>query len=545
MTTSPTRRSPSFLFLLTLTGLALLAAGAATWFLWPVPKPTARVQLYIPSAQPSIMFPGDNRNMGGDMFLRNQADIIKDRLFLSAALNVEGVAALPVVAAQVDQLQWLENEIKVEFPGSEFLQISMSGDRPKELLVVVEAVRQVYLKEVIEKDRTDRQGLLKQLEDIQMRYEQRSKKNRELVRQLSKDTGAIDPKGLAFLQNIYLEEFKGVMNDLVKVKSQLRELRGEIGLKPDWPEAIWPHYALLLGSFPAPGLPVNVALVGLLRDESLAALPRLRPFVSQAQLDQDPIAAELLKKIGKLKSDIITVKASSPSEAAFQKDSASLRSALDLAQKELETRRQELRSQLEEDFRARARNEALANRPQSPRQRYATALATEQALLADAQRLESITAKRNNAAVDLDALKDEIARADEFMKKAGHRMEVLKIEQDAPQRVKKFGKGSIYTPDGGEAKRMAIASSLAGLGVLLLTFAGYRFASTRNDRAGGAVASSDEEEGVAYTMRCKVCGAECIVESAVQPGEELPPELSHCEKCGAEGLEVIPLHEDD
>jgi hypothetical protein len=485
MTTPRSQRRFRSLPILILAGSVLLAAGAAMWFLQPLPKQTARTRLYVPVNPPNVLSPSEIR-LSGDAFLRNQGYIIKDRFILNAALNQPEVAKLEVLKEQTDQLQWLENEIKVDFPSPEFIQISMSGDRPQELLVLVKAVRRAYLEKTGDKDLAERDALLANLKDILDTWEGRYKVNKRKLRELQERAGAANPENMALVQKIALEELAGAQKDLVRVRSEIRQLRVEIGLRPEWHEAEWPRFVLALNTIPASISPLHFAVVGLLRDELLQdefliARPHLRPLVSQAQLDNDPIAVELLKKIGKLKVDIITVKANSSSEAAFQKDSASLRLALDLAQTELEKRRQELRSQLEVDARARARNEERANETRSPRQRYAAALALEKILTEEVQRLDEMTANKNKAAVDLAEVQDEIDKAADIIRSASKKRDALEIEQKAPPRVREFGEGEIVKPGEGERKLWTIAPmSLAGLGVIVLAFAGMGFGASKS-----------------------------------------------------------------
>ena len=189
------------------------AAGSAMWFLLPPPKNTARVQLYAPSDPPNILNRPENR-LSGEAFLRNQAYIIKDRFILNAALNDPEVAKLKVLEEQIDQLQWLESEIKVEFPGPEFIQISMSGDQPKELLELVKAVRKAYLEKTGDKELAEREAQLKALGEIQIKWENRSKTNRNRLKALQLEGGAIDTNNLAIVQKIALEELAGAQKDL-------------------------------------------------------------------------------------------------------------------------------------------------------------------------------------------------------------------------------------------------------------------------------------------------------------------------------------------
>jgi hypothetical protein len=152
---------------------------------------------------------------------------------------------------------------------------------------------------------------------------------------------------------------------------------------------------------------------------------------------------------------------------------------MDLAQKELDKRRQELHSQRQED--ARARNEERADGPRSLRQRYAAALALEKVLMEEVQRLDEMTAIKNKVAVDLAEVKDEIAKAEDIINRAARKRDALEIEQRAPPRVREFGNGSIYAPGDSERKLWTIAPmSLAGLGVIVLAFAGMGFGASKS-----------------------------------------------------------------
>ncbi len=473
MMTPRIQRSSWSFPVLVLAGLALLVAGVGIWFLRPSPKHTARTQLHVPVNPPNLLDPVENR-LTGEAFLRNQAYIIKDHFVLNAVLNDPQVAGLSVIEEQSDPLQWLRDEIRIDFPGSEFIQISMSGDRPHDLLVLVNAVRRSYLEKTTDKEIAERENQLRTLKEVRTDWEKRSQSSRKKLRMLQEQAGVIDANNMALLQKMALEEMEAARKELLRVRGEIRQLVVEIGLHPDWVDGIWPRYAAALSCLPGPALPVNVAFISLLRDEYLVARLRSRLVVSQARLDSDPIAAELLKKIGKLKADIITVKANSPSEEAFRKDSAALRSALELAQRELAQRRQELRNQLEEEARACASEPV--NRARSPRERLAVARELERRLLEEIQRLDEMKVNKNKMAVDLVDIKDEVAKAEDILRRVNQKIDQMEMEQKAPPRVREFGEGEIIKPDDRESRLWTTASvSLAGLGVVLLAFAGIRF----------------------------------------------------------------------
>ena len=65
------------------------------------------------------------------------------------ALRRPEVVALKSVAEQVNPADWLKKQIQVDNAGQIF-RISMSGNNPHELQVLVNAVTEAYLQEVVE-----------------------------------------------------------------------------------------------------------------------------------------------------------------------------------------------------------------------------------------------------------------------------------------------------------------------------------------------------------------------------------------------------------
>jgi hypothetical protein len=545
--------------LIALNGLVLLAAGAAIWFLWPLPRQTARTQLHIPLDIPNTLQRPDT-HLSGEAFLKNQAYIIKDRFVLNAALNNEKVAKLEVLKEQPDQLLWLENEIKVTFPGPEFIQISMSGERPDQLLVIINAVRKAYLEKTGDKELADREIQLKTLKDIRDDWEKRSKLNRKKMRDLQEKIGAVDPPNLALVQKVVLEELDGAQKDLVRVRSQLREFRVEIGLHPEWLEAFWPQYVVTLSSVaalspaPAPTLPVNFALIGLLHneflvsgrqvgddiEELLASDPRIGPAIQRIQILEMNIEGyrkvargDKLEKLIRPALEELEALRNQVNNFAKKKGQRAIEKAIGEDIKELlasdpiigpEIQRIQVLEMNIEGYRKIARGaqferltrpareelERLKNHVNeyakkkgkralektkngqgvTLRERYLMAKMLERTLVEEIQKLDEMTTNKNKQFVDLAELKDEIDKAEEILKSAHRKIDAIEIEQKAPPRVWEFGEGSIYTPPTALRARVAVSVTLAALGLLLLTFAGYRFHAPKPARNGEAEAES-------------------------------------------------------
>jgi hypothetical protein len=152
-----------------------------------------------------------------DIFARTQVALAKSRLVLDATLRKPEVAALQIVQAQKDPVAWLEETIQVDFkvpPTILRIGLSTNTNKPEELLVIVDALRDAYLAEVVEKENASRQKDLGRLEMMYYKHEERLRTMKEKVRNLE---GAI---GMSRKQ---LE--KALVQELFDCRQELRRAR--------------------------------------------------------------------------------------------------------------------------------------------------------------------------------------------------------------------------------------------------------------------------------------------------------------------------------
>ncbi len=82
-----------------------------------------------------------------NLFKQTQLQLIKGPNVLRLALREPGIAQLPIITEQPDPVQWLGSQLKLSYPGdSEVLEVSMTGDRPEQLVKLVNAIVDVYFK---------------------------------------------------------------------------------------------------------------------------------------------------------------------------------------------------------------------------------------------------------------------------------------------------------------------------------------------------------------------------------------------------------------
>jgi capsular exopolysaccharide synthesis family protein len=138
--------------------MAALVAGVAENRLTPVY--TVRTLVHVGTNSPSILYD----NLGGYSDQRTQIATVKSRLVRQTAVKDLAPLDLAVLRSKADPVGWLEKEIQADFTiAPEILRITLKGANPDELVLLLDGIRDAYLREVINKDRSERAARLDSL----------------------------------------------------------------------------------------------------------------------------------------------------------------------------------------------------------------------------------------------------------------------------------------------------------------------------------------------------------------------------------------------
>ena len=162
------------LFCGTLLGAVL---AYAAWSLIPT-KYESYALLRVASTPTAIGNTGDP-NKGQTAFatyIKTTAQLIKSEFVLNSALNDAKykIAELPTLAEQKDPIKYLDEKILVNYSdGSEVIRIALEGDRPDDIRKIVDAVKDAYNREVVEKELRAKTDLKLKVETAKTKLEQR------------------------------------------------------------------------------------------------------------------------------------------------------------------------------------------------------------------------------------------------------------------------------------------------------------------------------------------------------------------------------------
>ena len=197
--------------------LALVSSAlvvAAIWFfLPPAEKPTVAAKVHVASR----------------INPQRQAARVKSRLVLNAALRDPKVIAADLsVLRDRDALAWLEQEIKVDFhSGPEILRVSMVGDQTEELVVLVNAVVDAYVREFGGNRDATLKARIENLEEILKAHQDRMKRLEQLQRVLDKSIflapDVIVPEAIVLRQERIQRSIAYEQNKLFRLNADLAQ----------------------------------------------------------------------------------------------------------------------------------------------------------------------------------------------------------------------------------------------------------------------------------------------------------------------------------
>jgi capsular exopolysaccharide synthesis family protein len=415
-------------------GLALGAlAGVGTWCFPGLARTGSYSLVRVAARPPALVYNIGDNDYDFEKYQKTQAAVVREHTVLEAALRDPRVADLSVLPEPSERAAWLERELAVDFTaGPEVMRIMLKGDRPNELLEVVNAVTREYLRESARLEQEDRANRLEKVTAALARYEEELRRKRDALRKVTGRLEDGDALGAAVRQRLAAEQLARAEADLLPVRSEIARLQAEVD-----------------GGKKGTG---GGAVADYLVDEAV-----------DARLQKDPLYTKQLERLGLLEEAVReTMRVARDPEA----QSAQLRQGAEALRKVVEARRQEARAAVVKSLQERSADRLAA-------------LKDQERLLADkVKRLEDEAGRTRNG-VDIAPLADDIKKAEEVVKKVGEQAQALRIEQDAPPRVTALQEAVVLPRDDRRQLQMAGLAGLGAFGLVVFGFSWWEFRSRR------------------------------------------------------------------
>ncbi|GAC1463411.1 MAG: hypothetical protein NVSMB9_00880 [Isosphaeraceae bacterium] len=440
-------------------GLGTLFAaltGTIAWRLVPSRKYTASALIEVKTQRPILLTETHHEKPDYKVFQSTQLALVRSRLVLAAALKRPEVATLKSVRAQADPVDWLEEQIVAEFlTGSELLRLSMSGNHSGDTAIVVNAVAEAYLDEILSKDHHEQLAAAAKLKSLQDEYNEKLTRHRASLRKLAESVGSDDKQTLALKQQFALQQLAQEKAEHQKVQLELKRSSAELSI-------------LRADEGPIVHQPLD--------DSSVEEALSRDPMMEKHKLMANELAIKLERTRRLVRSD------TDPSVRDLRIKQESVRRALF-------ARRAELWPKVEKQIR-QEQGDGPSDRLGELSTRIKVLSEYDKVLRQEIDRLEVDAQSFNRQTIDLQWMKDEITQWEEIARHLGERMGALNVELKAPQRgrvIERADNPRIESP----RKRLA-AIGLAMLGVFSLTVLGVswrEFRIRRVDTPGEVVDS--------------------------------------------------------
>ena len=412
-------------------GILLAAAAAsAVWFLLPPPKPNAYAKLYMPmSMKMGTVF----EHPDPPLERQTQVALIKSRLVIAAALRPTEIKQLETVQRlgdrQEDPVEWLEKSLEVSFPdGPEIIRIALSGDDAEDVRKLVDAVKDSYLKDVVNRSVADRHERHRRLTDIAAKAKAAYERQHRMAEELAKvaQLSSVDPKNAAFQQQFEQEQLLLAQKERVQVLADVRRMRTEEGLYQS-------------------------------RNPAPAAIPS---EVIDGYVESDAMVKGLVQRQSELEGKLndIRARARDPEKVPAYRD---LIKEQDDNRKQLDGLRKQLRPKVEARLGEKLKGDSTAHLVHLREQiTYLDEL--DKALNAEIDKRGKAIKENSKTGLILESQQIDMKQAADLLTRVNDTIGRLTVEQDAPPRVTELEKAAITKVDVERRKLLFTTGSAIG-----------------------------------------------------------------------------------
>ncbi|MBN9519699.1 hypothetical protein J0H58_14450 [bacterium] len=398
------------------------------------PAYVARTLVHVPPVRPAILYGDADTRRDSVNFQRTQVAMVKSRFVLERAAQELAPRNLELLRGEPEPVDWLASRITADFVvAPEILQIKLKEASPEEMVVILDAVRDTYVREVLNRDRDEYDTRMKQLADLAASHGAKLAEQRRLLASRAEALGVRDPSALRQQFEQGRTRIAALTWELSYVRASIRQL----------------EFADERLVAPAPPDP---DLVAEMTDRVMAA---------------DDVAAARRQEAAALESKLadhhlyLRNFESTPTYQALTTALAQTRNAI-------ADRRRELQPVAE----ARVKSSASRQQAQEQALRRQIRAAARQSL----PQLESEVLDQEQASArlarglgEIETLQKTIAREEEQAQFIDSRIRALQVEQNAPPRARLLEPSAIAeTPPWRQYVRMAVVPLIGAVAVVVL-----------------------------------------------------------------------------
>jgi capsular exopolysaccharide synthesis family protein len=421
--------------------------GVVAYFVVPVPKYTARALLFVSARRPKEIFETRESVVEYKTFQKTQTTLITSRTVLGAALKRPEVVGLPSVRAQEDPTDWLGDQIKVDFPnGSEILTIAMSGDGPRDLAVLANAVTDAYLGEIVDQERKERLARYERLKTLFQKYQGDLRRKRDRFREMAEAVGSNDKASVALKQQMAAQQLTHARQELLELQGELRKAQ------------------------------IKLRVISARNGPARVDMP-VTPEAVEEAIEADPAVAQDRQRLAQIVVRLRGARRISrdPNDPVI----ANLEGEMARVRRGLAARRETLRPAVEKRLRESGQIDDPSGLLQA--REYCDILQEqEKSLREQVAAFDQDMRSFNVKSMDFHWIEDEIALAAEAAKTVGTEVEAMNVELQAPPRIRLIERAEVPRPtDPMRRFKISGAAAMAALAMMVGGISLWEFSARR------------------------------------------------------------------
>lgn len=217
-------------FLMAVLGAMCAAAAGSAVYFGVGTRYTASAFLRVPMRETSIL-PNSEAGVSDrdrfEIFKNTQQAYLQNRFVLNAA--VRQLKELPVIQEQADPVTWLGQHLTVSFPQrAEVMEVDATRPEAKEAAMLVNAVVDAYLDEVVNAEHNVKKQRLDELDKAFATQEKNIRERRIELKQLTEKLGTDEKEALNLKEKLALDELNVYRQELAKNLFEIRQIQGAL-----------------------------------------------------------------------------------------------------------------------------------------------------------------------------------------------------------------------------------------------------------------------------------------------------------------------------
>ena len=205
-----------------------VAAGIA-WFAIP-DSYVAFSEIKILATPKKLLFETmTDRGMTFNIFRQSQMRQLTGPFVLQAAMREKDIAGLEILKDEPHPQEWLEQNLSISTPATEFIRVSLRGRNPDDLAKIVNAVTNAYINEVADVESSNRKKRRTELEKARESLKAKLKLMLNRQKRLVEETGASSEVAMSQAELALVEYYSKLRSRLADLEFDRSRLEFQLG----------------------------------------------------------------------------------------------------------------------------------------------------------------------------------------------------------------------------------------------------------------------------------------------------------------------------